>query len=203
MNIHTYLSKLTEETVRASLEKKALNEKEKQVAATPSVAASDHADKGNSVPQKHSKTFDDQTEKLLEKGDIETDDIVEKLNAIRSGHSLKDDNIAKAMDNYVKSLSKAERTALYAFLTALNQIMVATLPSTMVLDPSENPANVEMKKNPSQNTSTSSSQRQYKVIKPNVIKTQIAQKSPITPSTTSKENTTAPKPKPITPKRRD
>lgn len=85
-------------------------------------------------------------EKKLKSGEISPSDIVEKLNTIRSGKSFKEEEVSKALENYINDMTKAEKTALFAFLKGISQIVVGDLPAEQAIDPSEKPANVEMKK---------------------------------------------------------
>ena len=123
----------------------------------------------------------------LKKGDIKPEDIIEKLNSIRSGKSFRDDTIKKNMTDYIEGLDKAERTALFAFLLAISQIVTAEMQATQVIDPSEDPSAVKMKKG--------AGEKQTKHIKPNVIKATPPKKE----KKASGEDTTGPVP--ITPKK--
>lgn len=134
-----------------------------------------------------SKTIDAEKEKL-KKGKITADDVIEKLNTIRGGKSFKDEAIAAKMNEYVESLSKAEKTALLAFLKGLAQIVTGEVPASKATDPSDAPAGVEMKK--------TTDVKQTKSIKPNVIKSPPKEKSEKKPSS---EDTSGPVP--ITPKK--
>jgi len=111
---------------------------------------------------KDSNVVDDEKEKeKLEKGDINVDDIIEKLNAIRSGKSYKDDEIFTKLTEYVDGLKDAEKTALLAFLKALAQIVTGEIAVKDVVRPSEKPVDVKMEKEPAVKKRT---------IKPIVIK---------------------------------
>ena len=57
--------------------------------------------------------------------DITVDEVVDKLNMMRSGQSANNKDIKKNLDEYFKSLSMGERQSLYVFLDALNQILSA------------------------------------------------------------------------------
>lgn len=100
----------------------------------------------NSKKKKLLKEDKAEDEKKLKSGEISVRDVVNKLNSIRSGRSLKDQEISNALEEYIDDLSKAEKTALFAYLHAISQIVVAQLPGDEVTDPSENPSNVEMEK---------------------------------------------------------
>lgn len=57
--------------------------------------------------------------------DITIDDVVDKLNMMRSGQSANKKEVKGNLDEYFKSLSMGERQSLYVFLDALNQILTA------------------------------------------------------------------------------
>lgn len=109
---------------------------------------------------KSSKTMSGEKEKLA-KGEISSDDIIEKLNSIRAGRSFRDEDISSKLDEYVESLTKAEKVALLAYLKGLSQIVSGEFEGDDAMDPGDNPASVAMKKK---------GQQQKRTIKPTVIK---------------------------------
>lgn len=135
-----------------------------------------------------SKTVDAEKEKL-KKGDVTTQDVVDKLNTIRGGKSFKDEEISAKLDEYVGSLTKAEKTALLAFLKGLAQIVTGEVPAAQAVDPSDKPAGVEMKK-------TDSAEKKEKTLKPTVVKAPPKEKTEKKPSS---EDTSGPVP--ISPKK--
>ena len=144
--------------------------------------------------QLSSKTMDDEKDKM-KKGDITPRDIVDRLNAIRAGKSFKDEKVAKAMDEYINSLSKPEKVALYAFMRGVAQIVTGEVAGKEAQDPSDNPSDVKMQKGPGP--------EKVKHIQPNVIKGGNKagdQKQGTGGKNTSQEDTTPPAP--ITPKKR-
>lgn len=169
-SLGAFLDNVINESLKTSLHRRGLQEKDAQV------ALSGHGE----------KTSDNDTE-AMKKGSITTDDIIDKMNAIRSGHSFKDEQVKSSMEKYVQDLDEAERTALFTFLKAIAQIVTGEIDVTDVPKPSGNPANVKMEKE------TSSEKTRH--VKPNVIKTQI----PKTKKGPSSEDTSAPVP--ITPKK--
>ena len=179
-NLKTFLSSIIDESVKTALYQRYLQEKENQEAAS--------GEETKAEPEKPttSKTGDDDVESL-KKGDVNVDDVVDKLNAIRSGRSFKDENVKSNMDQYIQSLSKAERTALLAFLKGISQIVTGEVEAQKAIDPSSKPADIEMKKDASV---------QKKSIKPNVIKSQM----PVTSKKPSAEDTSGPVP--ISPKKK-
>lgn len=195
-----FLDGVIKETVKSALAQKALREKERQAQASRGAQdGTDNSDgengdntdlfgTGNSEgggEATSSKTMDDETEKL-EHGDIEPSDIVDKLNAIRSGKSFKDEKIKSSMEEYVGSLSKAEKTALLAFLKGIAQIVTGEVPGQQAIEPGSHPAKVEMEKGQKQ---------KMKHIEPNVIKAAAPK-----PKIRGGEDTSGPVP--ITPKKK-
>jgi len=166
------------ESLKGALAQKTLDEKEKQLKAggqapsggsQPSAPAQgqqtppaqgDGSEGGPGDAAAPSKTMDADAE-AMKRGDIKVDDVVEKLNTIRSGRSFKDSGVSGAMEQYVDSLSKAERTALLAFLKGIAQIVTGAVPGQQATEPDSTPANVQMQKKDAQ---------QHKTVKPNVIK---------------------------------
>lgn len=183
------------ESLKSALHQNATDEKEAQVKFIGEEDAdlfgdegakksSDSDDENKNVS---SKTIDSEKEKL-KKGEIEPKDIIEKLNTIRAGKSFKDESIASKMDEYVKSLSKAEKVALLAFLKGLAQIVSGEVEAKVATEPADPDPNVKMKKG--------DLEAQKKSLKPNVIKAPEKEKSEKTPSP---EDTSGPVP--ITPKK--
>lgn len=180
--LDSYLSSIFEVGARADMHRRSLEEKEKQQAATPAPSSDDSeidlfSDSGDDAggdqaqePKQQpggasgvrtSKTLDSETEKL-QGGNIETKDIVDKLNFIRSGRSFKDSAVSTAIDQYVTSLSKAEKVALLAFLKGIGQIVTGEIPAQQAVEPDSKPANVDMQK----------AHAEKKHLQPNVIKAQ-------------------------------
>lgn len=177
------LSKLIEnivnETLKSNLATNAANEKEKQTA----ISEEDDlfgGDKKSSAPDE-SKTMTDEKEKL-EKGEISASDIVDKLNTIRSGKSFKDEVISNQLEEYVESLSKAEKVALLAFLKGLAQIVTGEIPADDAVGPGTKGADVSMEK---------SGEKKSRTVKPNVIKAPEKEKTEKKPSS---EDTSGPVP---------
>ena len=136
---------------------------------------------------------DKDTQNAMKKGDVSLDDIVEKLNTIRAGKSLKDSTVAAALQSYLDSLDVAEKTALLALLQGIAQVVSGVVDPSSAQDPSEYPANVKMKKANIQG-------KQVVKIKPTVIKHNISSTKPTPTGGGQPEDTTPPVP--ITPKKR-
>lgn len=105
----------------------------------------DDLDASEEKSPESSKTMDDEKSKL-KKGKISGDDVIEKLNSIRSGKSFKDDAVKGKLTEYVESLSKAERTALFAFLKGIAQLVTGEFEPEAAVDPSDAEPAVDMKK---------------------------------------------------------
>lgn len=88
-------------------------------------------------------------EEKLKTGDVEVEEIIEKLNTIRAGKSFKDENIKSAMESYFNDLDQAEKTALFAFLKGIAQVVGGEVEGTKAVEPGDKPANVKMEKKPS------------------------------------------------------
>jgi len=186
---------IVKESIKASLYNNGLDEKERQ----KSLMGEEDDDFGNDSgsgggssddsgeQNTSSKTMDDEKEKL-KKGEIKPKDIVDKLNAIRSGKSFKDSSISGKLDEYVESLSKAEKVALLAFLKGISQIVTGEIEAEKATNPADPGPSVSMEKGNSS---------QKKTIKPNVIK---APEKPEKSKSPSAENTDGPTP--ITPKKK-
>lgn len=144
-SIDEYLQTLIKESIKSTLQRKALQEKEKQDDLSGSSSS-------ESSDSEHDK---------LKKGEIESDDIINKLNAIRSGRSFKDPAISDKLNSYIDDLTKAEKTALLAFLKGISQVVTGEFDPYKAMEPEDKPASVKMKK---------SGAVQKKSIKPTVIK---------------------------------
>ena len=205
-NIRDYVDNIFTEATTSALKKRAIVEKDKQDATSSQVSQEElfpddkettaqsekKSEASTSEPEK--PVADNSDKEKLESGDVTPDDVRDELNTIRSGKSFsRDEQVKSSLDKYVSSLSRAERTALMAFLKGISQIVTGVVDAETATEPSDTPANVEMKKDGVDNKKTSGNVRH---VKPNVATTQHKQ-------TTSAEDTSAPKSvAPITPQRR-
>lgn len=82
----------------------------------------------------------------LKKGDVSPDKVIDKLNTIRAGRSFKDPNIKTALTDYIGTLKKPERTALFAFLKGISQIMSGEVAGESAVEPADPAPSIEMKK---------------------------------------------------------
>ena len=63
--------------------------------------------------------------------------IVDKLNVMRGGRSLKDPEVKESFAQYFEGLSTSERQTLLAFLTGIAQILAGTKEGTDAMEPSD------------------------------------------------------------------
>jgi hypothetical protein len=182
------IQKIIEQSFKAKLYDNALKEKERQ----KGFLGEEDDDVVNDAPADDSKqsapskTIDDEKDKLSS-GEIEPADVVDKLNTIRSGKSFKDESISRRMEEYVNSLSKAEKVALLSFLKGIAQIVTGEIEAKNADEPGDHPADIAMQKG---------EKKQSKSIEPNVIHAP-AKKTEKKPSA---ENTDGPTP--IVPKKK-
>jgi len=111
------------------------------------------------------KLVGDEDTSKLKSGDISVDDVIEKLNAIRSGKSYKDEEILEKLTGYIENLEMAEKTALLAFLKALSQIVTGEVASSDIVQPTDKPVDIKIEKEQAAKKTTTN-------IKPTVIKKQ-------------------------------
>lgn len=63
--------------------------------------------------------------------------VIDKLNALRGGRSLKDPEVKNSFSQYFEGLSNSERQTLLAFLTGIAQILVGTKKGADALEPED------------------------------------------------------------------
>ena len=63
--------------------------------------------------------------------------VIDKLNALRGGRSLKDPEVKKSFSQYFESLTSNERETMLVFLTGLAQILAGTASGADALDPGD------------------------------------------------------------------
>jgi hypothetical protein len=66
---------------------------------------------------------------------ITVEDIIEKLNIVRSGRSTKDSDVKRELEEYIAQFDEDEKTALVAFLEGLGQILTSGVDSDDAADP--------------------------------------------------------------------
>lgn len=186
------------EAMKGSLYDAGLDEKEKQDAVVNLFGGGDKSDgddegqqadsgddqssDGSADDKVNDKNADDEN---LKSGDVKMSDVVDKLNIIRSGHSLKDSAVKQNMESYIDNLSATERVALLAFLEGIGQILTGVIPAQQAPAPAKDPADVHMHKNDSKGKETHH-------VKPNVVKKAASAEPPA--QKTAGEDTTPPIP---------
>ena len=63
--------------------------------------------------------------------------VIDKLNALRGGRSLKDPEVKKSFSQYFESLTNNERESMLVFLTGLSQILAGVATGAEALDPGD------------------------------------------------------------------
>jgi hypothetical protein len=80
-----------------------------------------------------------------ERKPITVDDIIERINTVRSGKSIKDADVKHELEEYVNQFNEDEKTALLAFLEGLGQILTSGIDSVDAADPAD-PYALQIKK---------------------------------------------------------
>ena len=63
--------------------------------------------------------------------------VIDKLNALRGGRSLKDKDVQRSFKQYFDSLTSRERQSMLVFLTGIAQILAGTKQGAEAIDPSD------------------------------------------------------------------
>lgn len=110
--------------------------------------------------KKQSATVEAAAEEIASKKakEVDVEDVIDQLNALRSGKSLKDPVVKKNFEEYFESLKQDERVALLVFLKGIGQVLTGEVSGEAAIAPHEPPSNVEMSKT------------KKVTIKPNVIR---------------------------------
>jgi len=185
--LSSIIENIMNESIKTSLHKNGIDEKElqkKMLGEEDDDLFDSSSDSADSKKGSESKSFSDEKDKM-KSGSVESKDIIDKLNTIRSGKSFKDENISAQMEEYVDSLEQPEKVALLAFLKGISQIVTGEIEGQTAIDPSDPGPSISMEKD----------QGQKKSIKPNVIKAPPKEKKTEKPA----EDTSGPVP--ITPKK--
>jgi hypothetical protein len=190
------------EAINDTLHKNALDEEEKQEAqVSSSELFSDKGDTAKTAPSDAMKTPDATKEQPetktgdeLKTGDVSPEAVIDVLNSIRAGKSFNRDEIVKSnLTSYVNNLSKAEKTALLAFLKGISQIVTGVVDAQTATEPEDPDPSIKMKKG-----NITNDQQNVKHIKPTITKNSVSSSV----KQTGVENTMAPKMMPIQPKNR-
>jgi hypothetical protein len=70
--------------------------------------------------------------------------IKDKVNTIRSGRSLRDDEIRGELKDYFNELTGDEQEALFAFLDGISQVLTAGIEGEEATEPSKDPYNLKV-----------------------------------------------------------
>jgi len=89
--------------------------------------------KGKGTPQ--SKKLQTPTDKQIKK--VTVGSVIDKLNALRGGKSLKDPEVKNSFQQYFDSLTQKEREALLVFMTGMAQILAGVATGAEALDPAD------------------------------------------------------------------
>lgn len=140
--LDAFMESVDSEGVKAKLQKKALEEKEKQDSVTTDINLGSDDDSSSvdddANPEKHDQNAMAKVPEFK--------DVVSKLNALRAGRSLKDDTVQASFEEYFSSLKDAEKVALFTFLKGVSQVLSGQVSGEHASDPADSPANVKMKK---------------------------------------------------------
>lgn len=198
IDLGSYLDTIIKESLKSGLQQKALDEKEKQLkigggndsggdqSGQSNKKADPHNRDGktsdfNSMKDDSSKTMDSETDGGADGSKIKLDDIVDKLNTIRSGKSFKDSAVQSHFEEYFKSLKEPERVAMLAFLKGIAQIVTGDVAAPQAADPAK--ADVTMHQGP---------HTKEKHVKPEIIKKPIPPGDDIPKPEKGAEDTSSP-----------
>ncbi len=124
--------------------------------------------------------------------DVTVDSIVQQLNTLRAGKSLKDSAVQGELSRYFEGLESSEQEALHAYLKGLAQIVSGQIDAGQAEDPGNH------------GVETKITNKKTRQIKPNVVKKSASK--PAAPGAAGlgapKEDTTPPSAGPIIPKKR-
>jgi len=76
--------------------------------------------------------------------DLSMEQIIDKLNAIRSGKSLKDKGVRERIGAYFEDLNSVQRLALFAFLEGLAEVVASEVPGDDARAPNDPDIGVDM-----------------------------------------------------------
>jgi len=144
-----------QERLAATIDKKNLNaedenkdakdvdEQEEEEAEEEEVKATGVPTPGNAPKQDRSRgkgtadspKLDTPTAKQIEQPSPEA--VIDKLNVLRGGKSLRDAAVRKSFEQYFKALANDERESLLIYLTAIAQILAGVTSGTEAIDPSD------------------------------------------------------------------
>jgi hypothetical protein len=147
-----FLTRVTEESLEETMGWLFEDEKERQADMEGQLSGlddgkkkkSDEVDEGDDEPEKTATSVDvskedapgvvPDAEEIAEAGASE---IIDKLNVMRSGKSLKDDDVRKNIELYVKGLDTGTRQMLFVGLTGLAQVMSGDIDGEEAVNPGD------------------------------------------------------------------
>lgn len=95
------------------------------------------------VKKERGESEDDENEEIEVKQpsledftDVELEDLVDQINFVRSGKSVKDEEIRSELSTYFNRLTSGERQAFMIFISSLSQILTGDKKATDVVYPS-------------------------------------------------------------------
>ena len=86
--------------------------------------------------------------------------VVDKLNALRGGRSLKDPEVKKSFEQYYNGLTTPERQSLVVFLTGIAQVLAGAEEGTEAIDPGDVGLRVKDTDRPQKRTDTESKSKE-------------------------------------------
>jgi len=102
---------------------------------TVDVEQPEKKERGGGKGTEDSPKLDTPTAKQIEKASPLS--VIEKLNVMRGGKSLKDPTVRKSFEQYFGGLGQDEKESLLIYLTALAQILAGVTTGTEAVDPSD------------------------------------------------------------------
>jgi hypothetical protein len=165
------------------------------VAATPAAAPAPVANNPQvpASPAPSGSEQDADPSNQEQEGVATLDNVIEQLNTLRAGRSLKDQNVRGELERYYQGLDNSEKEAMHAYLKGIAQILSGQIDAAIAEEPKNH------------GVDTQNNGKRTKTIKPNIVRNQSVApvKNANTAPTVSKssvENTAAPAP--IVPKKR-
>tara|TARA_R100000808_G_C2155555_1_gene168682 strand:+ start:28734 stop:29378 length:645 start_codon:yes stop_codon:yes gene_type:complete len=153
-DLEHFLGNIVREAVDAAMEDTGTLERLRQKQLAQQTAEQDDNSQKKNVDEAEEETEEETSEETITTTDVakpgqekiadpQTGDIFKMLNLMRSGKSVKDAKVKKALTTYIEQLTTAEKQSLYVFLAGLADMMVDGEPGTLALDPGK--AGIEMK----------------------------------------------------------
>lgn len=118
--------------LRASDQKKEVDEAEDD---NPEDESGKREDRTGGKGTADSKKADLPNKKILKNPSL--DSVIDKLNIVRGGKSLKDPEVKKSFQNYLGTLNTREKQTMLVFLTAISQILTGKKVGADALDPAD------------------------------------------------------------------